>query len=552
MTLSIGYRIVVQARTSSSRLPGKALLPLGGISAAVLAARRAGRDGADVVVATSTDDSDDVLAETLRAAGVRVLRGPLDDVQRRFAQATADLPGDAVVVRLTADNAFPDAEFVGQLVEDLEREGDEYLGTRSPQDDLPYGLSAEAFRVRVLRAALGRVGDDADREHVTPRMRARYGRRIFRPDSAPPGLGRLRCTVDSFDDYQRVARVFAGVDDPVGASWLELCERLAALPGAPRFRVPVRVLDGAVHGEMVLGAVQLGLDYGRTNDQGRPGADESVEIIRTALAHGVTHLDTARAYGESEARIGTALAGGWSGRAHVISKLDPLRGLPENAERAQVEAAVDASVLRSCRELGLASVPTLLLHRAEHRTSHGGRIWERLRDLRAEGVIGRLGVSVQGAKEAIETLADPDVAHIQLPFNLLDRRWRTSGFVRLRDRRPDIVVHARSVLLQGLLITGDTAPWPYIPGYRPESVLRKIEELCARLGTENALELSLAYVRAKRWIDGVLVGVATHDQLMENLRMFTRPPLDGDGCAEVEAAFDGLPEALLNPALWPS
>jgi spore coat polysaccharide biosynthesis protein SpsF (cytidylyltransferase family)/aryl-alcohol dehydrogenase-like predicted oxidoreductase len=545
------YRVVLQSRTSSSRLPGKALLPLCGFPSAVLAALRAARDGADVVVATSVDSGDDALAATLRAAGVRVVRGPLDDVLARFALAAEGLDDGDAVVRLTADNAFPDADFVRRLVDAFRARGEPYLGTSSPLDDLPYGLSAEVFTAGALREAAASCADPFDREHVTPSLRRRWGGAPFRPADAPAGLGRLRCTLDTFDDYQRLQRVLAGVENPVAVSWLELCARLEALPDAPRVRVPFRVVEGAIHSEMVLGTVQLGMDYGRTNTAGRPEAGECTRIVRTAIEHGVTHLDTARAYGESEARLGAALDGGWGARVHVVTKLSPLRHVPADAPASHALDAVNASIFRSCRELRAPSLQTVLLHRAGHRTSHDGALWARLLELRDQGVIGRLGVSVQSTDEAADALADPEVKHVQLPFNLLDGRWRRAGIDRMLGGRPDVVVHVRSVLLQGLLAADSADAWPRVEEYDAAAVVDGVRSLVRELGRESALDLCFAYVRAQPWIHGTLVGVATHAELMENVALFARPPLAADECARVESAFGELPEALLNPALWP-
>jgi spore coat polysaccharide biosynthesis protein SpsF len=348
-----------------------------------------------------------------------------------------------------------------------------------------------------------------------------------------------------------VLRVFADVENPVAVSWLELCARLEALPDAPRVRVPFRLADGAVHSQLVLGTAQLGMDYGRTNTVGRPLPPECVRIVRSAIEHGVTHLDTARAYGDSESRLGAALEGGWAARVHVVTKLAPLEELPDDASPARVLEAVDASVFRSCRELRTTSLPTLLLHRAERRTSHGGAVWARLLALRDKGVIGRLGVSVQTTDEAAQALADPEVKHLQLPFNLLDRRWARAGIGRMLGRRPDVVVHARSVLLQGVLASGSAKVWPRMAGYDPAAVVAGVRALADALGRDGPLDLCFAYVRAQPWIHGALVGVATHAELMENVALFARPPLRPEECARVESAFGDLPEALLNPALWP-
>src|SRR5882672_10336372 len=92
---------IIQARTSSSRLAAKVLLPVATIPSAVLAALRGGNRNHPVIFATSDDASDDALARRAAENGLSVFRGPLDDVLARFYHASASLDEDCVVVRLT-------------------------------------------------------------------------------------------------------------------------------------------------------------------------------------------------------------------------------------------------------------------------------------------------------------------------------------------------------------------------------------------------------------------------------------------------------------------
>src|SRR5689334_11368356 len=93
-------RAVLQARFDSTRLPGKALLPVGNIPLVVLAARRIMQTGMNVVVATSIQDADLAIVRACGAADVPVFRGPLENVYERFIGATTDLDDDVVIVRL--------------------------------------------------------------------------------------------------------------------------------------------------------------------------------------------------------------------------------------------------------------------------------------------------------------------------------------------------------------------------------------------------------------------------------------------------------------------
>lgn len=218
--------VVLQARTNSSRLPGKALLPLGGHESAVLAALRAKNTGHNVILATSNQTSDDALAECAKHEGIEVLRGDLDDVRSRFTTVSDSLIGDDVLVRLTGDNVFPDGDFINLAVEALLSSGHSIV--RSMEDPrLPYGLAVEAFSVAAFRASLMDSSAGAS-EHVTPPLIQRQSTFLsFVP--IDKDLSALRCTLDTEADYQLLRAVFSGVCDPVSVGWRELVRRLIAV-----------------------------------------------------------------------------------------------------------------------------------------------------------------------------------------------------------------------------------------------------------------------------------------------------------------------------------
>jgi spore coat polysaccharide biosynthesis protein SpsF (cytidylyltransferase family)/aryl-alcohol dehydrogenase-like predicted oxidoreductase len=542
--------IVIQARMGSTRLPGKALLPLAGMPIVVLCARRAASRGRAVVVAIPENASDDVLAQVLADAGLNFIRGPSEDVLKRFVQATADLPAEALVVRLTADNVFPDGEFVDGLIEEFLKSGSQYFATRSPLDGLPYGMSAEVFRVESLRNSDREATAIHDREHVTPWIKRNVSVQYAIPALwIDRTLSHLRSTIDNLDDYGRLARVFSGVQDPVEIGWRGLCKRLEDMREVPFNRVPYKLIEEQVHSTMTLGTAQIGMAYGIANVEGMPTEQSAERIIKRAIDFGITSVDCARAYGHAERRLGNVLRQGFAGQISVITKLSPLDSSsatdPENALRA----AVDASVFRSCFELAQPRLHTLLLHRWEHRTSHRGIIWNRLLELRSEGVIDKLGASVCTPEAAIEAISDPEIEHIQLPFNLLDWRWRRSAFWGRAEKRPGVIIHIRSALLQGLLVA-PPEKWPKIPGVDATFIGRQLDDLCGRLGRESRLDLSLAYVRGHERVTSVVLGIDTVSQLSESVQLFQRPALSVAECDVVDDCVGQVKAALLDPSQW--
>ena len=219
-------RVILQARTTSSRLPAKVLLPVGGMPLAVLCAKRLGRSELDVALATSVESSDDQLAVEAKREGIMVVRGSLNNVLARFLFATEDMNDTDCIVRMTADNPVPDASFVGELIAEFSRRNQCYLGTSSPQDGLPYGLSAEIVRLGKLREVASMNPSPNDCEHVTASIREQLGKDGAIPQGFFFGedLSRYRVTIDSLDDYLLMAAGFRHIADPVNENWKSILE----------------------------------------------------------------------------------------------------------------------------------------------------------------------------------------------------------------------------------------------------------------------------------------------------------------------------------------
>ncbi|MFF5214499.1 cytidylyltransferase domain-containing protein [Micromonospora sp. NPDC000442] len=225
---------IVQARMGSSRLPGKVLRPLAGRSVLGRVVRAAQDSGvlADLVVATSSDSSDDAVVAECDRLGVRWHRGPVDDVLTRFVGALDDHPADAVM-RFTADCPLLDPEIVS-LVASVYRAvpGLDYAST-SIARTLPRGLDVEIIRADALRT-VDRLATDHHRVHVTSYAYAHP--EVFRVlgVTLTPDRSQLRLTLDTARDWELVRAVadhFGDVSVPLAklADWLDGQPALRAL-----------------------------------------------------------------------------------------------------------------------------------------------------------------------------------------------------------------------------------------------------------------------------------------------------------------------------------
>lgn len=543
-------RIILQARTSSNRLPAKALLPIGGMPLVVLCALRLSSTGHEVVLATSNEVSDDLLALTAEKYGVKVYRGSLFNVFNRFLQCSLDLDDNDIIVRATADNPLPNGEFIDSIIKMFNEQEEDYLGTSSPYDGLPYGLSAEVFLVGALRKVAENKINTFDSEHVTDSLRKSAGSAgiISRGKLITEDVSHLRATIDTLEDYLAMAPLLNEVKEPVKTAWEVLVPRLPEGESSFDQVLAKNPAADTIHSMITLGTAQLGMEYGIANKTGSPGDDETTEILALAIKSGITHIDTARAYGNSESRIGKTLFRLNSPSIKIITKLRPFDDLPDDASVREVRRAVDASVYGSCHALKRSKLDILMFHRSADIFRWQGAAIERLDELVSEGVINELGVSVYKPDEAVKCISDIRIKHVQAPFNLLDFRWLSDEFEEAIINRPDVKVHVRSVFLQGLLISDDDT-WPDWFDSRCE-IIDRIISLVKKLKRKDRIDLCIAYVRSISWVSSLVLGVETLKQFEELLTYADEPKLTDEQVKLVQTIFSDIPSRILIPSEW--
>ena len=193
---------------SSTRYPGKVLAPLVGQPMILRQLERIQRAKTldAIMVATSTDASDDELAEIVKANGFNVVRGDLNDVLARFIQVI-DQYQPETVVRLTADCPLISPRVIDQVVERF-NQGDCDYASNTMTPTYPDGLDVEVVKASVLREVADMSTDGHEREHVTLGVYRRPEKYRIANVAGDVDLSHLRWTVDTPDDFAFVAAVY--------------------------------------------------------------------------------------------------------------------------------------------------------------------------------------------------------------------------------------------------------------------------------------------------------------------------------------------------------
>ena len=199
--------IIIQARTSSTRFPQKVIKKIGDDTLLGLVIKRVKQATKvdQVIVATSSNHSDDLIENIAEELEVHVYRGSLEDVLDRYYQASVKYKSD-IIIRITGDCPLIDPKLIDAIVERFEVENLDYLSnTLDPK--YPDGQDIEVFSFEALEKAWKFANLNSEREHVTPfihKNSSYLGQTLFKADNFDNPIGDysdLRITVDNEEDF---------------------------------------------------------------------------------------------------------------------------------------------------------------------------------------------------------------------------------------------------------------------------------------------------------------------------------------------------------------
>lgn len=285
--------------------------------------------------------------------------------------------------------------------------------------------------------------------------------------------------------------------------------------------------------KIALGTVQFGQSYGVTNKLGKVKKSEVLKIIKFAKKKNIDLLDTAITYGDSEKVLGSVGVTDFN----VVTKLPDC---PVNS--INLISWVKNHINKSLKRLGLKNIYGLLIHRSENlRGVSGIKIKDILYQLKSEGLVKKIGVSIYNPDELEELTKKIKLDLVQAPINLIDQRLESSGWLsRLHDE--GVEIHSRSTFLQGLLLLSRNN----IPNkFERWANIWDRWEYEKKKNNNSPLEMCLSYPLSLKKVDRVIVGVNTLKHL--NSILIASKNIDKIKDYNIIKSIDPL---LLNPFNW--
>ena len=265
-----------------------------------------------------------------------------------------------------------------------------------------------------------------------------------------------------------------------------------------------------------IGTAQFGLPYGITNSHGQVQEDQVKNILLYALKNNINLLDTAHNYGNAEQAFGRNMPP--LHNFHIISKLKS----QQHKEYFTREDAIgwDRMFQNTCTHLQVKRLGSFLLHSPHDLWKNGSQyLIDWLLGLKKRGLVERIGISIYSSEDLVD-IDNRILDLVQLPLSLFDQRLIKDGTINDLNSR-GIAIHARSIYLQGLLIT-NASEWPH---WVPSHILNH-HRLLQKLSREkncNLIDLAIAFVRHQPELEAIVLGLCNTQQFKELISTFSHP-----------------------------
>ena len=293
--------------------------------------------------------------------------------------------------------------------------------------------------------------------------------------------------------------------------------------------------------KIVIGTAQMGFNYSITKNKLFTSKKKIKEIFTYAKKNKIKFLDTAMNYGDAQKKIGYFDK---KKEFKVITKLSKIGNIP----LTKLENVVKKKIFKTLKDLKRNSIDILLIHNFEDVYLNKGKLLSVLHNLKKRGIIKIIGVSVYSPKEASYCIKQKEVNFLQIPFNILDQRWKNKDFLINLKKRKDVIIQVRSIFLKGLILNNYEL-WPSSIK-KSKQIVEKIEKLVIQLKRKNKIDLCLSYINSFKWIDFITVGIDDLDQLKEIVKFRYGKKMFLSEKKTIYNNFKQLNDQTLIPTRW--
>ena len=289
-----------------------------------------------------------------------------------------------------------------------------------------------------------------------------------------------------------------------------------------------------------LGTVQFGLDYGFTK---RKTQNEVNDILSTAYNIGITLIDTAREYGDSEEKIGNFIAN-YKNNFVIATKLRIIDEL-NDLNYTNLKNNIYNSVEESLEKLQLNKIPILQLHQTIDKLYKNDEFWSVIHQLKEDKLIDLFGVSVYELPETkfIAKNHNMCVDFFQIPYNIFDRRFDD---IQMELNEYSIGLISRSTFLKGIIPCSMNDIPECLSDIKPFKI--KLQNLADKCGC-SVPELATIFVYYTNYINSTILGVNSSEELKNNIESINL--FDKNIFKKID--FDSLKiddDYLIDPRKW--
>ncbi|MBC7427492.1 MAG: aldo/keto reductase [Bacteriovorax sp.] len=284
--------------------------------------------------------------------------------------------------------------------------------------------------------------------------------------------------------------------------------------------------------KLILGTVQFGLEYGINNSIGKASREEIFKILNKAYELNIRDLDTSDLYGDA-LEVLEDYSSEFGDKFNIMSKF-----ILENESETII-----GHLNESLKRLSSTSIEGYSFHRFNDYKKLKN-LNEISQELKSQGLIKKIGVSLYSNEELEIAINDPAVDTIQLPFNLFDSDPKKIALLEMAKKLKK-EIHVRSIFLQGIFYMDINQLTGNLISFKPA-----LESLHAIRNSEglSVEDLCFGFVNSFDCIDGIVFGVDTIEQLDRNLMSAQKNV--SEKIKEKILEINNYEKGLLNPSKW--